>query len=175
MTRQALVAYSIGLLGLILVKVLAPGFYARQNIATPVRIAVLTLIATQAMNALFILSLKQGGLELATGIGPHAGLALSIGLAACLNAGLLYRKLRQHGIYHPQPGWPVFLLKIVAAMAVMALALWFAMGSAAWWLAAPGAARAVAVSGLVLLGASAYFATLWLLGFRLRDFSRRAA
>jgi putative peptidoglycan lipid II flippase len=175
MTRQALVAYSIGLLGLILVKVLAPGFYARQNIATPVRIAVLTLIATQAMNALFILSLKQGGLELATGIGPHAGLALSIGLAACLNAGLLYRKLRQHGIYHPQPGWPVFVLKIAAAMAVMALALWFAMGSAAWWLAAPGAARAAAVSGLVLLGASAYFATLWLLGFRLRDFSRRAA
>jgi putative peptidoglycan lipid II flippase len=175
MTRQALVAYSIGLLGLILVKVLAPGFYARQNIATPVRIAVLTLIATQVMNAVFILSLKQGGLELATGIGPHAGLALAIGLAACLNAGLLYHKLRQHGIYHPQPGWRVFVLKIAAALAIMVLALWLAMGSAAWWLAASGAARAAALSGLVVLGGAAYFASLWLLGFRLGDFSRRAA
>src|SRR5437899_51944 len=110
MTNQALVAYSVGLLGLILVKVLAPGFYARQNIATPVRIAVLTLIATQVMNAVFILSLKQGGLELTTGVGPHAGLALAIALGACLNAGLLYHKLRQHGIYQPRPGWGVFAL-----------------------------------------------------------------
>ena len=72
MTRQALVAYSVGLLGLILVKVLAPGFYARQNIATPVRIAVLTLVATQAMNAIFVVSLVHGGLQARTGIAPHA-------------------------------------------------------------------------------------------------------
>ena len=175
MTRQALVAYSAGLLGLILVKVLAPGFYARQNIATPVRIAVLTLIATQVMNAVFILSLKQGGLELATGIGPHAGLALAIGLGACLNAGLLYRKLRHYGIYQPLPGWGIFALKVTAALTAMALALWLAMGPAPWWLAASGATRAAALTGLVLLGGAAYFASLWLLGFRLGDFSRRAA
>lgn len=175
MTRQALVAYSAGLLGLILVKVLAPGFYARQNIATPVRIAVVTLIATQAMNALFVLSLKQGGLELSTGIGPHAGLALAIGLGACLNAGLLYRKLRQHGIYQPQPGWGAFALKVAAALAAMALALWFAMGPAAWWLGASGGSRVAAIAGLVILGSASYFGALWLLGFRLGDFSRRAA
>jgi len=175
MTCQALVAYSAGLLGLILVKVLAPGFYARQNIATPVRIAVLTLIATQVMNAVFILSLKQGGLELATGIGPHAGLALAIGLGACLNAGLLYRKLRHYGIYQPLPGWGIFALKVTAALTAMALALWLAMGPAPWWLAASGAARAAVLTGLVLLGGTAYFASLWLLGFRLGDFSRRAA
>ena len=175
MTRQALVAYSAGLLGLILVKVLAPGFYARQNIATPVRIAVVTLIATQALNALFVLSLTRGGLEAATGIGPHAGLALAIGLGACLNAGLLYRKLRQHGIYQPQPGWGAFTLKVSSALAAMALALWLAMGPASWWLGAGGAVRVAAVTGLVLLGATAYFASLWLLGFRLGDFSRRAA
>jgi putative peptidoglycan lipid II flippase len=175
MTNQALVAYSVGLLGLILVKVLAPGFYARQNIATPVRIAVVTLIATQAMNALFVLSLKQGGLELSTGIGPHAGLALAIGLGACLNAGLLYRKLRQHQIYHPQPGWGAFALKVLAALATMALALWLATGPSAWWLGASGWTRVAAVTGLVVLGGVAYFASLGLLGFRLRDFSRRAA
>ena len=175
MTRQALVAYSAGLLGLIVVKVLAPGFYARQNIATPVRIAIVTLIATQALNAVFVLSLKQGGLEATTGIGPHAGLALAIGLGACLNAALLYRKLRGHGIYLPQPGWGGFALKVSAALAAMALALWLAMGPSAWWFAAGAAPRVAATAGLVLLGSVAYFGALWLLGFRPRDFSRRAA
>ena len=175
MTRQALVAYSVGLLGLIVVKVLAPGFYARQNIATPVRIAIVTLIATQALNGLLVLSLKQGGLEAATGIGPHAGLALAIGLGACLNAALLYRKLRQHGIYAPQAGWGAFALKVCAALVAMALALWLATGPAAWWLAAAGATRFAAMTGLVMLGGTAYFGSLWLLGFRLRDFARRGA
>ncbi len=162
MTRQALVAYSVGLLGLILVKVLAPGFYARQNIATPVRIAILTLVLTQIMNAAFIVPLK------------HAGLALSIGLAACVNAGLLYRKLRQHDIYQPQPGWARFALKVGAALAAMGAALWLAMGPEAWWLSAPSWSRAAAVAVLVALGAGVYFGTLWLLGFRTRDFVLRA-
>jgi len=175
MTCQAVVAYSVGLLGLILVKVLAPGFYARQNVATPVRIAIVTLIATQALNGLFVLSLTRGGLELRTGIGPHAGLALAIGLGACLNAALLYRKLRQHGIYVPEAGWGGFTLKVGAALAAMALALWLAMGSLAWWMGAGGLARTAALTGLVVLGGAAYFASLWLLGFRLGDFSRRAA
>jgi putative peptidoglycan lipid II flippase len=175
MTRQALMAYSAGLLGLILVKVLAPGFYARQNIATPVRIAIVTLIATQLMNAVFVGSLKPGGLEQVIGVGPHAGLALAIGLGACLNAGLLYRKLREHGIYHPQRGWGKFTLKVAAALAVMAVVLWLAMGPALWWFGASGMTKAIAVTGLVLLGGTAYFASLWLLGFRLGDFSRRAA
>ena len=175
MTRQALVAYSVGLLGLILVKVLAPGFYARQNIATPVRIAVVTLIATQALNALFVLSLKPGGLEASTGIGPHAGLALAIGLAACMNAGLLYRKLRQHGIYAPQPGWGIFALKVAAALAAMALVLWVSMGESHWWLTARSWNKAAATGGLVVLGGMTYFLALWLLGFRIGDFSRRAA
>jgi len=94
MTRQALLAYSIGLVGLILVKVLAPGFYARQNIRTPVKIAVITLVATQLMNLVLIGFLK------------HAGLALAISLGACLNAGLLYHKLRQHRIYSRSPSGP---------------------------------------------------------------------
>jgi putative peptidoglycan lipid II flippase len=163
MTRQALIAYSAGLLGLILVKILAPGFYARQNIGTPVRIAIVTLIATQLMNAALIVPLK------------HAGLALAIGLGACLNAGLLYRQLRQHGIYQPRPGWGAFALKVAAALAAMGLVLWLAMGPTPWWLAASGAARAAALTGLVFLGGAAYFASLWLFGFRLGDFSRRAA
>jgi putative peptidoglycan lipid II flippase len=160
MTRQALVAYSVGLLGLILVKVLAPGFYARQNIKTPVKIALVTLAATQAMNAAFIIPLQ------------HAGLALSIGLAACLNAWLLYHGLRQREIYTPRPGWGWFLAKVAAAAAAMAGALWFAMGPAAWWIDTEWRLRAAALAGLVALGVVMYFAVLWALGFRVKDFVR---
>ncbi len=163
MTRQALVAYSIGLVGLILVKVLAPGFYSRQDIRTPVRIAVMTLFATQFMNLVFIWPLR------------HAGLALAIGLGACFNAGMLFRKLREKDIYRPQPGWGAFAAKTAVALAAMGAVLWFASGSEAGWLQAGIGDRAVRLSWIVVAGATSYFAVLWLLGFRLRDFSRRAA
>jgi len=162
-TREALVAYSIGLTGLILVKVLAPGFYARQNVRTPVKIALISLAATQVMNLAFI------------GWIAHAGLALSIGLAACLNAAMLYRGLRQQGIYTPQPGWLGFTLKLLAALIAMSGVLWFAMGNEQGWLQAGPWARALHLAWLAPLGAASYFATLWLLGFRLRDFKRRAS
>lgn len=161
MTRDALVAYSIGLVGLILVKVLAPGFYARQNIKTPVKIAVVTLIATQLMNLAFIIPLK------------HAGLALAIGLGACLNAGLLYYKLRSENIYQPQPGWGVFIFKISIALVAMGCVVWFAAGADTYWLGGSAFDRAYRLVGIVILGAGSYFAMLWLLGFRLKDFSRQ--
>ncbi len=161
MTRDALVAYSIGLTGLILVKVLAPGFYARQNIRTPVRIALVTLAATQAMNAAFIVPLA------------HAGLALSIGLASCLNAGLLWRELRRNGDYLPQPGWTAFALKLAAALTAMGLVLWVGMGGSAHWIGAPPPQRALHLAALVAGGGAAYFGTLWLLGFRLKDFMKK--
>ena len=163
MTRNALVAYSVGLLGLILVKVLAPGFYARQNIRTPVKIALLTLFVTQALNLALIGWLR------------HAGLALAIGLAACLNAFLLYRGLRRHGIYQPQPGWALFCGKLALALLIMGTTLWFCAGSNADWLHWKLTERLLRLGLLVTLGASAYFATLWLSGFRLADFKRRAA
>jgi len=162
-TRSAVVAYSVGLVGLILVKVLAPGFYARQNIRTPVKIAIITLLATQVMNFVFIWHLR------------HAGLALAIGLGACLNAGLLYRQLRRHGIYVPQPGWIVFLLKLVVSVLAMGVALWFASGEDSIWLAAHATSRAARLGGLVVLGAAVYFAVLWMLGLRPTQFRRMSA
>jgi putative peptidoglycan lipid II flippase len=163
MTRQALVAYSVGLVGLILVKVLAPGFYARQNIRTPVKIALVTLAVTQLLNAALIGPLK------------HAGLALAIALGACLNAALLYRGLRARAIYSPQAGWGAFFAKVAAATALMALGLWSAMGPALWWTRADLAPRAAALAGLVVLGTVVYFGCLWVLGFRPRDFVRSSA
>ncbi len=161
MTRQALVAYSVGLVGMILVKILAPGFYARQNVLTPVKIGVFTLVATQLMNLAFVWPLK------------HAGLALAIGLGACLNAALLYAKLRQHRIYTPEPGWGLFALKVAVSVAAMAAALGFAMGTAQWWFGAAWTLRLPALGGLVLLGLVVYGACLAALGFRVRDFARR--
>ena len=162
MTRNALVAYSAGLLGMILIKVLAPGFYARQNIKTPVKIAIITLVATQLMNLAFIIPLR------------HAGLALAIGLGACLNAGLLYYKLRSHHIYQPQPGWGIFTAKIlVALLQQWVVTLWFVSGSDASWLTISTFERATRLTWVVISGATSYFAVLWLLGFRLKNFSRR--
>lgn len=165
MTRLALVAYAVGLVGLILVKVLAPGFYARQNIKTPVKIALLTLCATQAMNAVFVWGLGLG----------HAGLALSISLAACLNASILYLTLRRLDFYRPQPGWPAFIFKLSLAIAVMGVFLYFAMGAEGRWLEYDLATRLTHLAILVVGGAAAYFACLGALGFRPSHFRRRAA
>jgi len=159
-TRDAVIAYSIGLVGLIAVKVLAPGFYARQDIRTPVKIAVITLVFTQLLNLLLIWELR------------HAGLALSISLGACLNAALLLRGLRRRAIYMPQPGWGVFILKLALAVYVMGAVLWLLSGSAVSWLAAGAAERIGRMALLVFAGAGAYFATLWVTGFRPRDFAR---
>jgi putative peptidoglycan lipid II flippase len=161
-TRSALVAYSVGLTGLILVKVLAPGFYSRQDIRTPVKIALGVLVLTQLMNLAFI--------------GPlaHAGLALSIGLASLVNAGLLYRGLRRIGAYMPLPGWRVFWFKILGALAVMGLVLYFGARWPGDWLQMDTLTRIGHMSWIVAAGAGSYFATLFALGFRLRDFSRRA-
>jgi len=105
----------------------------------------------------------------------HAGLALAIGLGACINASLLLRGLRRRDIYQPQPGWPAFLLKLAIAVCGMSALLWVAMPEDAAWLAMGAAARALNLAWIVLLGAATYFAALWLLGFRLSDFAKRAA
>jgi putative peptidoglycan lipid II flippase len=148
---------------MILVKILAPGFYARQNVRTPVKIGIVTLVATQLMNLAFVGPLR------------HAGLALAIGLGACLNALLLYLILRRQKIYVPQPGWPVFILKVLASVAFMAIVLFTTMGDAGWWLQAGWQLKVPAILGLVLLGTAAYAACLLAFGLRPRDFSRRAA
>ena len=163
MSRSALVGYSVGLIGLILVKILAPAFYARQDIRTPVKIGIVTLIATQAMNLLFI-----GWIQ-------HAGLALSVGLGACLNSAILFHLLRKKGVYRAEPGWGKFFLKLCIALLALALTLWFGMGTEQQWLTSHGWTRVIHLTWLVLLGVVVYFAVLFALGFRLKDFAKRGA
>ncbi len=161
MSSQALIAYSVGLIGLILVKVLAPGFYARQNIKTPVKIGLVTLALTQLMNLAFIYPLR------------HAGLALAIGLGACVNAGLLYRTLRRSGIFQPQPGWLRFVVQLSIALLAMGAVLWLTMGTVESWLVGQAWQRAWRLAWVVMAGAMTYFALLALAGVRPRDFVKR--
>lgn len=163
MTQRALIAYSVGLMGLIVVKVLAPGFYSRQDIKTPVKIAIVTLVMTQLMNLAFIGPLK------------HAGLSLSIGLAACLNASLLYWQLRRQNIFTPQAGWGGFLTRLIIAVIVMAAALLGMLYVMPDWAQGNMAHRLIRLMAVVAVGVVAYFATLALLGFRVKDFARRIA
>ncbi|MGL9760359.1 MAG: murein biosynthesis integral membrane protein MurJ [Symbiopectobacterium sp.] len=161
MTQRALIAYAIGLMGLIVVKVLVSGFYSRQDIKTPVKIALITLAMAQVMNLIFI-----GPLQ-------HAGLALSIGLASCLNAGLLYWQLRKQHLFQPGPGWGTFLVKLVISVLTMSAVL---ITLLVWMPAWDMGDMTVRISRLVLVmiaGAGTYLMMLALLGFRPRDFARR--
>ncbi len=161
MTRQALLGYSVGLLGLILVKILAPGFYARQNMKTPVKIAFVTVLVAQAFAVVLMFPLG------------HAGLTLSTSIGACLNAGLLFWFLRKQGIYTPRPGWLLFVAKTVVALFVLVAVLLAIAGPASLWLEATLWPRVTRLAWVCAAGAAAYFGALWLLGFRLADFNRR--
>jgi putative peptidoglycan lipid II flippase len=158
-----LMAYAAGLLGIILVKILAPAFYARQDIRTPVKIAVGVLIATQLMNLVFVPVLGV------------AGLALSIGLGACINATFLFTGLRRRAIYVPHAGWLPFFLKVVVAVALMGGVAWFSQAQLDWAaLRAHPVMRAGALFLIIGVSAAVYFAVLLALGFRPRQFMRRA-
>ncbi len=162
-TVWALRGYGLGLLGLIAVKVLAPGFYAHQDIRTPVRIAVVVLVATQAMNAVFV------------PLFGHAGLALSIGLGALVNAGWLFVGLRRRGLYRPAPGWAGFGLRVLVATALLAAALAWAAQATDWiGLREHPWRRAGAVAAVIAAAAGLYFAALAAGGLRLRQFVRRS-
>lgn len=163
MTQNALAAYAVGLPGLILLKVLAPAFYARQNLKTPVKIALLTLGVTQVLNLLLVFQLK------------HVGLALSISLAALLNSSLLYWKLRQQGIHRPAPGWLRFLLQLTGGVLLMSLALWGVMHIDQGWQTGSTFKRLLHLLPLVAAGMASYFGALALFGVRLRHFRQRGA
>jgi putative peptidoglycan lipid II flippase len=161
-TAWALRGYGAGLLGLIGVKLLAPAYFARADVGTPVRIAIGVLFATQAMNLVFVPWMG------------HAGLALAIGLGALVNAGCLLVGLLRRGWYRFAAGWGVFLLRIAPANLALAAALLWAAGALDWvGMRAEPWARAGWLT-LVLAGvAILYFALLGVAGLRPAHFARR--
>ena len=160
-TQTAVMAYAVGLLALLAIKILAPAFYARQDIKTPVRIAIVVLVLTQIFNLILVPYLA------------HTGLALSIGLGASINALCLLYLLYKHNIYRPQLGWLRFILQLIPALAVMTSLLlvanhyidWIALAYAPWL-------RALYLLLVVGVCAAGYGFMLILFGFRLRDFTK---
>jgi len=158
----ALAGYGTGLLGLVAIKVLAPGFYASHDMKTPMKIAIVSLVATQLLNIALVPRLA------------HAGLALSIGLGALLNAGLLLAGLLRRGSYKPLPGWGAFALQVIAASALLAVFLMWGASSFGWTGMRGQALQRVGLMASMLLGAAAvYFVSLAAAGLKLRQFVTR--
>ena len=158
----ALAGYGTGLLGLVAIKVLAPGYYANHDTTTPMRIAIVALVLTQLLNIALVPVLQ------------HAGLALSIGIGALVNAGLLLAGLLRRKTYQPIPGWGKFALQVLAGSALLAAFLMWASGHFPWieWRAEPW--RRAAMLAVLLAGAGAiYFGALLAAGVKLRQFVTR--
>jgi putative peptidoglycan lipid II flippase len=161
-TTTALMGYGAGLIGLVAIKVLAPGFYASQNIKTPVRIAIVVLVITQLLNMVFVPYLQ------------HAGLALAIGIGAMINALWLLVGLIRRGSYKPAPGWGVFALQVVAASALLAVFLLWAAGAVNWTgLKAAYLQRIGLLAAVLFASAAIYFVALGVSGLKLRQLMRR--
>jgi putative peptidoglycan lipid II flippase len=161
-TALSLMGWGIGLVGVVAIKVLAPGYYARQDIKTPVKIAVVVLVLTQLMNLAFVPLFK------------HAGLSLSIGLGASVNAIWLLLGLVRQGAYKPEKGWGRFALQVTVASMVLALYLAWAAQAFSWIELGRHPVQRVAWMALLLLGAvSVYLGAVSVLGLRLKALLRR--
>lgn len=161
MSALSLMAYGIGLLGFMLVKVLAPGFYARQDTKTPVRYGIYSMVANMAMNILFVVPLAMNQIA-----GAHAGLALATSLAAFVNAGLLFRYLHKMGVYRAEAGWGLFVLRLVVANTALAAVIVWLNADLLQWLEWDMFNRVMQL--LLIIGGSviAYFSALFLVGIR---------
>lgn len=159
----ALQAYSLGVLTFMLIKVLAPGFYARQDTKTPVKIGIWSMVANMALSLALIYPLA------------HTGLALATSVAAFMNAGMLYYELRKEGAYHPGKGWLMFSVRLTtASLAMSGVLLWLGRDLSVW-LAWDWHQRVLWLSLMVVAGVVAFFAVLFAAGLRVRHLRSRAA
>lgn len=165
MSAAALATYGLGLTGFILVKVLVPGYYARQDTRAPVRIGLIAMGVNTGLNLILLVPAVQRSLA-----APHAFLALSTSVAAYLNALLLYRGLRRSGAYLPSSGWARFLTRMGIANGLIGLGLWWWVPAAPYWVAIAGRERLLALGVVLVAVALAYPALLLLLGMRPRHF-----
>jgi putative peptidoglycan lipid II flippase len=158
MATLSLLAYTPGLLPIMLIKILAPGFYARQDTKTPVKIGIIAMVANMVFNLLLVFPLA------------HAGLALATTLSSGLNAYLLYRALIKQGVYQPNSGWGLLWLRVIIAALAMGGLLWWGHGDVADWLQASDWGRVGWLLSVILSGMLLYFLLLALMGLRPRHF-----
>jgi putative peptidoglycan lipid II flippase len=161
-TTLALMGWGAGLVGIVAIKVLAPGYYASQDIKTPVRIAVVVLVITQLLNIALVPLFK------------HAGLSLSIGLGALINATWLLIGLRRRGSYRPEPGWWVFVLQVLAGSALLVIYLLWAANAFAWIELRSESLKRIGLLAVLMAGAGVvYLGAVWAAGLNPRQFLRR--
>lgn len=158
MSAMSLRAYAVGLVAFMLIKVLAPGFFARQDTRTPVKVGIMAMVANMVLNLILIWPLA------------HAGLALATALSAFLNAGLLGYLLHRERVLVFQPGWGRYAVQLLGGSALMGAALYAAAPPWQVWLDVGLAPRVSWALGLVALGGGVYFAWLGALGLRPRHF-----
>ena len=170
MTTWVVWAYGAGFMGFALVKVLVPGFYARQETRLPVRYATIGLIAGMTMSLLSFAAVRGLGMP-----GAHVALALSTSLTAWVNTVLLYRRLRRDGIYRPGPGWAGFALQLLIANGLMAVVAQAGAGDLNDWIAMDALHRAGRLGAVIAACGLAYSAALLAMGLRPRHLLMRRA
>lgn len=161
MATFSLAAYALGLPAYALIKVLAPGFFARQDPKTPVKIGLLAMGVNMALNVIFVLIILR-----TVGVAAHAGLALASAIAAWLNAGLLFITLRRRGSYDPGRGWPGLLFRVALASAAMGAVGVMLGGSLDNWLELGLVDRVLRLAMVIGACVSVYGGGLLLTGFR---------
>jgi putative peptidoglycan lipid II flippase len=161
MTTYALWAYGVGFIGFSMVKVLVPGFYARHEMKLPVRFAITALVIGMTLS-LALLTLHR----FVPFPAPHVVLAASTSLTACLNAALLFRRLRRDGVYSPEAGWGALILRVGAGTAAMIALVLFLAGPLSAWLALDTWHRCLRLTALILSAIAVYFGVLFALGLR---------
>ena len=166
MASFSLITYALGLPAFILIKVLAPGFYSRQDTKTPVKIGIIAMLCNVVLNLVFLWVWIKFKLP-----GPHAALALATSVSAYLNAILLFSTLRKTAAFSIQTGWLKYLVQIFIASAIMLLVLLQILPEASQWLNWTGILRIAALLGFMLLGALLYIGALALLGIRKTNFA----
>jgi len=167
LSSLSLMAYSSGLMGFILVKVFAPGFYARQDTRTPVRIGIKAMIANMGLNVIFVVPLYMMEFK-----GAHTGLALATATSAYINAYLLYRALRKEGHYQPLKGWPVLMIQTLIACSVMAAALIWLNEPINVWTQWEALTRVWHLFLYIGIGFICYVTTLLITGVKLKSLLR---
>ncbi|MBL4647528.1 MAG: murein biosynthesis integral membrane protein MurJ [Gammaproteobacteria bacterium] len=157
MSQHSLIAYALGVPFMMSVKVLASGFYARQNIKTPVKIAAIALLVNIIFNGILIVPFQ------------HAGLALASALAATVNASLLLYMLHKYKLVSFAKGWGLFLIRLGAANMAMAIVLWLMTASLSSWLTWHWQQRAEHLLIIIVASVATYAASLWLVGLRKKN------
>ncbi len=164
-TNWAVMAYAVGVMGLIAVKILAPGFYVHADLRTPVKISIVVLIVTQIVNALLVFYVVPTAQR-------HAALALGTSVGALINAGLLLHGLRARGHYAPHAGWLPFIGKILVALVLLAAVCMVGRDKLGPWTSVSETARIAKLFALLIASGGAYLAALFAMGFRPADFKR---